>query len=92
MESWFLANAQTLESFFGPGFRLRPVRNNIEDIPKQDVLRNLGSASRESRKGSYHKARHSFDILAWIDPEKVTRRSPFAKRLIDTMKSQLIPS
>jgi len=92
MESWFLADASTLESYFGAGSRLSPVRNDIEGIFKEDVLSRLGSASRGSRKGVYHKSRHSFDILARIDPEKVIRRSHFAKRLIDTLKSYLIPT
>jgi len=92
MESWFLADASTLESYFGAGSRLSPVRNDIEGIFKEDVLSRLGSASRGSRKGVYHKSRHSFDILARIDPEKVVRRSHFAKRLIDNLKSYLIPT
>ncbi|MCY4410563.1 MAG: DUF4276 family protein [Caldilineaceae bacterium] len=92
MESWFMADAQALEIFFGAGFRLPTVRNDIEDIPKQDVLRNLETASRRSQKGAYHKGRYSFEILAQIDPEKVIQRSPFAKRLIDTLKSHLIPA
>ena len=92
MESWFLADASTLESYFGAGSRLSPVRNDIEGIFKEDVLSRLGSVSRGSRKCVYHKSRHSFDILARIDPENVIRRSHFAKRLIDTLKSYLIPT
>lgn len=94
MESRFLADVSTLESYFGPGFRPTaiPLRIDIERVPKSDVLKQLESASRESKKGSYHKGRHSFEILARIDPAEVTRRSPFAKRLIDTLKSHLISS
>ena len=94
MESWFLADVSTLESYFGPGFRSAaiPQRDDIERIPKEDVFEQLGSASRGSKKRAYSKGRHSFDILARIDPEKVIRRSHFAKRLIDTLKSYLIPT
>ncbi len=92
MESWFLADVSTLESFFGPGFRSTNVsrRHNIEHIPKDDVFNQLESASRGSRKGAYRKGDHSFALLGLIDPEKVMARSPFAKRLIDTLKNQLI--
>ena len=94
METWFLADVSALESYFGPGFRSAaiPQRNDIERIPKDDVFEQLESASRGSSKRAYSKGRHSFDILAQIDPEKVVQRSPFAKRLIDTLKSHLIPS
>ena len=66
MESWFLADVSTLESFFGAGFRAASLakRDDIENVIKQDVLSSLESASRSSRKGTYHKGRHSFDILA----------------------------
>ena len=94
MESWFLADVSALESYFGPGFRSAaiPQRNDIELVPKDDVFEQLESASRGSKKRTYSKGRHSFDILARIDPEKVVRRSHFAKRLIVTLKSYLIPA
>ena len=94
METWFLADVSALEEFFGSGFRSSaiPQRNDIENISKSDVLGRLKAASSGSRKREYHKGSHSFDILARIDPESVIRRSPFAKRLIDTLKSHLIPS
>ena len=92
MESWFLADVSTLGAFFGDGFRNPSERNDIEDIPKQDVLRNLESASKDSQKGAYNKGRHSFDILGQIDPEKVIQHSRFAKRLVETLKGHLIPT
>ena len=90
MESWFLADISALQSFFGTGFRPPSKRDDIENIPKQDVLSKLEAASRNSNKGPYHKGRHSFDILAQIDPEKVIQRSPFARKLVNTLKDHLI--
>ena len=94
MESWFLADVSTLETYFGPGFRSAaiPQRNDIERIPKDDVCNQLESASRRSKKRAYRKGSHSFEILALIDPEKVIERSHFAKRLVDTLKNELLPS
>ena len=94
MESWFLADVSELESFFRRGSRTtsQAQRNDIEQISKEDVLNQLKAASRGSRKGAYRKGRHSFDILAQIDPEKVIQRSRFAKRLVETLKGHLIPT
>ncbi len=94
MESWFLADVSALRKYFGAGFKSTSLakRNDIGNIPKSDVYKRLNSASQNSKKGVYHKGRHSFDILAQIDPEKVVERSPFAKRLVDTLKGHLIPT
>ena len=94
MESWFLADVSELESFFGPGFRSTSLsnRDDIEKIPKNDVLNQLNSASRSSKRGSYHKGRHSFEFLELIDPDKVIQHSRFAERLVDTLKAHLIPA
>ena len=61
-----------------------------ENIPKKDVFAQLEAASRDSRKGRYRKGSHSFSLLKQIDPTKVIQRSPFAKRLVDTLKAHLI--
>ncbi len=86
MESWFLADIKTLESYFGTGFRsqLLPGNPNVEDVPKQDVLDGLeratgGTASR------YNKGTHSFTILGMLDPEKVKKLSPHANRFIESL-------
>ena len=94
MESWFLADVSTLITYFGPGFRSAaiPQRNDIERVPKDDVFKQLESASRRSKKRAYRKGSHSFEILGLIDPKKVIERSHFAKRLIDTLKNELLPS
>ena len=94
MESWFLADVPSLESYFGAKFRTASLtqRENIENVPKRDVLDQLKLASRDSRKGTYDKGRHCFDILARIDPGQVIQRSSFAERLIETLKNQLLPS
>ena len=94
MESWFLADVAALESFFGPGFRSTalPRRNDIENISKDDVFKHLKTASKGSKRRAYDKGNHSFEILAQIDPEKVTYCSAFAKRMIDILRGLLLPS
>ena len=84
MESWFLADAETLASYFGQGFQASalPRNPNIEEIAKLVVLRALEAATRQTKtKGVYSKGSHSFDILAKIDANKVRGASPYAQRL-----------
>ncbi len=45
----------------------------------------MSRAPRPSSKGEYHKGRHSFEILAAVDPGRVVAALPHAKRLIDTL-------
>ena len=87
MESWFLADREALQAFYGNGFRPKslPGNPNIEQVPKQDVLNRLRQASRATRKGAYDKGAHSFEILGTLDPTKVTAVSPYARRFIQTL-------
>lgn len=88
MEAWFLADRESLASFFGQGFNRNalPRRLNIEAIPKNDVLAGLKNATRQYRpKGEYGKAQHSFSILAETDPDHVLNNSPRARMLVDAL-------
>ena len=77
MESWFLADRAALEKYYGQGFR-QPGKQNIEEIPKGDVIDGLKAAARETKKEIYHKTQHGFEILERIDPSKVRTASKFA--------------
>lgn len=89
MESWFLADVDTLERFYGQTFRqgALPQNPNIEQVSKQDIERGLEQATRGTNKGSYdkNKSKHGFEILAILDPKKVMEASPYANRLIETL-------
>ncbi|MDE2766423.1 MAG: DUF4276 family protein [Chloroflexota bacterium] len=87
MESWFLADKDALASLYGDGFRKNALPQNlkIEQIPKEDVRKGLERATRDTNKGAYHKGKHSFAILALLDPVKVTAASPYADRLIKAL-------
>lgn len=90
MESWFLADQEQLKKYFGQSFHENalPKQKNVEAIPQAKVFESLKAATRETQKGSYNKGSHSFAILEQIDPAKVRHASPFAKRLIDTVKDK----
>ena len=89
MESWFLADMDALESFYGQGFQRRslPQNQNAEEVPKQDVLNGLARATDHTGKGSYNKGKHSFQILEKLDPVKVKAASPHANRFITALSS-----
>jgi len=91
MESWFLADQQTLESFFGQGFRqgALPANPQVEKISKTDIYNGLKSATRDTQKGVYGKGAHSFKILAVIDPIKVREAAPYAARFLDHLDQVL---
>ena len=89
MESWFLADLDALAGFFGDGFNRGAFAAAAPDIEKRlearTWKRGLKRATRLSSKGEYRKGRHSFEILATVDPGRVVDASPHAKRLVDTL-------
>lgn len=92
MESWFLADKESLRSFFGQDFNENslPRRADIEAVDKDSVLSSLRAATRQCRRNhSYAKGEISFTVLAAIDPAKVTAASPWAKRLVDSLRELL---
>ncbi|WP_169977720.1 DUF4276 family protein [Tautonia rosea] len=94
MESWFLADPEWLARYFGQQFHAGsvPAGNNVEGIDVARVMDGLKSATRHCKKDKRYsektKGRHSFEILAGLDPTKVERASPHAKRLFDTLRAK----
>lgn len=92
MEAWFIADRQTLANFFGQDFKqnkLPNAANSIESVSKQQMYNALADATKTCQKGQYGKGSHSFKLLALINPTNVTSASPWAKRLIDTLKERM---
>jgi Domain of unknown function (DUF4276) len=92
MENWFLADKEALAKYFGQGFKETALPQNemIENVSKKEVLDGLQKATSHLKtKTEYSKGRHSFDILARIDPDKVRKASPYADRLFETLDNKL---
>jgi hypothetical protein len=89
METWFLADRRALQTFFGQGFRekaLPAATTQIETVPKTDLFTKLKQATGGSEtKGGYDKGRHSFALLATLDPVLIRRGSFWAERFFDTL-------
>jgi len=92
MESWFLADRATLQTFFDPGFNasaLPAAANPVESVAKAAVYRALQQATKSCKtKAPYRKGEHSFKLLARIDPAKVTAASPWAKRFVEELRKK----
>lgn len=93
MESWFLADRETLKAFFDPGFSanaLPAAANPIESVAKLAVYDALDRSTHACKsKGAYGKGQHSFKLLAAINPAKVTAACPWAKRFVDCLKAKM---
>jgi hypothetical protein len=89
MEAWLVADPGALERFYDGGFSAAklPQRQDIEAVPKADLQQALDAATRKTKtKGCYDKGSHSFALLAFIDPQAVRARSPFAARFFDALR------
>lgn len=91
MESWFIADPETLSLYYGQHFGVSslPTNPKVEAVSKADVLDGLVRATRRTQKREYHKTRHAFDILARLDREKVRGRAPHCHRLFETIHRYL---
>ena len=90
MESWFLADRDALETYYGSGFRRRSLpgdEGHVEQIRKDDLEPSLVNATRDTKKGPYHKTRHGFALLALIQPSKVEAGSSHAEAFHSFLRS-----
>ncbi len=91
MESWFLADVETLKSFYGQNFKHNaiPKQPNVEKIAKLDVENSLDKATNKTTKGKYHKIKHGADLLSKIETAKVREKSAHCNRLFETISKNL---
>ena len=91
MEAWLIADVDELARFYGQGF-LRsqiPDREDVEQIPKADLVRVLTEASRRTQKCEYAKIRHAAVLLKRIDPSVVRAKAKHCERLFHTLEEKL---
>lgn len=91
MESWIVADAAALTTYYGQGFSAKrlPKSRNLEPVARDDIATALAAATSKTQKGTYHKIRHASDLLNLIDPQKVRRRCPSCNRLFVTVAALL---
>jgi Domain of unknown function (DUF4276) len=91
METWFLADRESVANYYGEAFNSRalPGHRDVEEVSKRDVISSLKRASRDSRKGQYHKTAHAPQLLAVINPAKVQAAAPNCERLFSELLKKL---
>ncbi len=91
METWIVADASALSSYYGKGFRREalPTDGQLEGVRKYDIAAALRNATQATGPGRYHKTRHAPDLLAGINPDEVRRRCPACDRLFQTIRALL---
>lgn len=91
MEAWLIADREKLAEYYGRDFhdKALPDNRNVEQIDKEALARALSSATRNTKKGEYHKTRHAPDILERIRPAEVRARASYCERLFQTLCAQI---
>ena len=91
MEAWLIADREALREFYGQGFNENaiPARQDVEEIPKDDLEPALKRASRDTTKGEYRKIEHGLKLLGMLDAGKVRKAAKHCNCLFTTIASQM---
>jgi hypothetical protein len=91
MESWFLADVETLQSYYGQKFNSNaiPKINDVEKIAKLDVENSLNKATKDTQKGVYHKIKHGAELLSRIDVIKIRQKAKHCQRVFQTIEEKI---
>lgn len=91
MEAWLIADVESLADYYGQGFQKNalPANSEVETIDKTTVDRSLMNATRNTKKGRYHKTFHLPEILARIRASIVRRKAPYCDRLFRTLETEI---
>ncbi len=91
MESWFLADKDGLEKFFGNKFDKSklPQNTNYESIDKKTLYNGLKNATKQTSKGEYGKGSHSFKILTYLDGNKIKNHGKYSKEFFKYLEDNL---
>jgi hypothetical protein len=83
MEAWLIADLGTVKKFYGAGFKENAIPKNpdVERIDKKQLESSLKAATRNTKKGEYHKIQHASKLLALLDVDKVRQVAPHCDRL-----------
>src|SRR5260370_19441243 len=91
MEAWFIADVETLSTFYGAGFNPNsiPRHSDVEQVAKAQLEPYLKAATRDTQKGEYHKIRHASRLLEIINVGLVRRASRHCERLFTTLNGKM---
>lgn len=88
MEAWFLADPESLQSYYGQSFNPNPLPppENVEQIDKSRVYAILADCTKATSKKRYHKTNHAPKLLGILNEAVVRRRAPHCQRLFNLLE------
>lgn len=91
METWFLADVESLKKHFGKDFKKNKLRKteNVEEISKDDVLNSIEEATKTRKTGGYHKLNDGAKLLEKINPQEVIKNAPHCEKLFQAIKEAI---
>jgi Domain of unknown function (DUF4276) len=91
VEAWLVADPDALAVYYGQGFRRNslPRRDDVEAIPKDQLLQSLDRATAETKKRGYAKIRHCADLLGLLNQDRVRQRARHCDLLFRTLESRI---
>jgi hypothetical protein len=89
METWFIADRQMLQRYFGANFRANQIREwpALEAVPKKVIFETLDRATANCGKKRYAKGKTSFELLSRLNPDVVEDACPHAKALLERLRN-----
>jgi len=83
MEAWFIADKAALQEYYGNEFNVNalPKRQEVEEIPKEDLKPSLREATKSTTKGKYHEIKHASEILERLNRDTIRKAAPHCNRL-----------
>ncbi|MBZ5606974.1 MAG: DUF4276 family protein [Acidobacteriia bacterium] len=91
MESWFLADPEALAAYYGQGFSTSAIgaTQDVEQIPKAEVLNRLRQAISNTKKRKYDKIGHAPHLLERLSAGRVKERARHCRTLFETISRRL---
>ena len=87
MESWLIADIDTLKKYYGQKFNENPIPKNpnVEQIDKNTLEQSLKTATCKTSKGEYQKIQHASQLLEMLNVAIVRNASAHCDRLFTTL-------
>jgi hypothetical protein len=91
IESWFLADIAALKAYYGNRLQEEDLKGNpkVEKRMKEDVYYGLKSATKDTKRGEYHKTKHAPALLEKVDVSLVRAAAPNCDRMFRTILRKL---
>ena len=91
METWLVADKGALQRYYGRRLRAEELPNeeDLETVPKADILASLRRATAHTPTGKYRKMGHARGLLSLLDTDTVRARCRYCDRLFNVLASAI---